>query len=193
MRLILVFISLCCNLLLGQTVPVISNSTNSPYRQLSLLSEDVDELRKELNELKDKQILLDEKNKNLKNGYFQEEMQKLQTSYANLEQKFEDTCRFISDIGTEKYDLMQKELQANKDFSIQIEQKILAILTDWCKQAEGKIEAKGKRIEKVDPSEYQVSKNSKERFKKKTFLSYQCKAIEEKNRMGKSRDLFKKT
>ena len=27
---------------------------------------------------------------------------------------------------------------------------------------------------------------------KKAFLSYQCKEIEENNRMGKSRDLFKK-
>ena len=27
---------------------------------------------------------------------------------------------------------------------------------------------------------------------KKTFLSYQCKEIEERDRMGKTRDLFKK-
>ena len=49
------------------------------------------------------------------------------------------------------------------------------------------------------------SKGEKERYKhlnaefqriarrdKKAFLSYQCKEIEEKNRMGKTRDLFKK-
>ena len=49
------------------------------------------------------------------------------------------------------------------------------------------------------------SKGAKERFKhlnaefqrigrrdKKAFLSYQCKEIEEKYRMGKTRDLFKK-
>ena len=49
------------------------------------------------------------------------------------------------------------------------------------------------------------SKGEKERYKhlnrefqrkarrnKKTFLSNQCKEIEEKNRMGKTRDLFKK-
>ena len=36
-----------------------------------------------------------------------------------------------------------------------------------------------------------VPKNSKERFKK-VFLSDQCKEIDEKNRMGKPRDLFKK-
>ena len=37
----------------------------------------------------------------------------------------------------------------------------------------------------------QSSKNSKER-EKKAFLSNQCKQIEEKNRMGRTRDLFKK-
>ena len=37
----------------------------------------------------------------------------------------------------------------------------------------------------------QSSKNSKER-EKKGFLSNQCKQIEEKNRMGRTRDLFKK-
>ena len=50
------------------------------------------------------------------------------------------------------------------------------------------------------------SKREKERYKhlnaefqritkkdKKVFLSDQCKEIEENNRMGKSRDLFKKT
>ena len=36
-----------------------------------------------------------------------------------------------------------------------------------------------------------VPKNSKERDKK-AFLSDQCKEIEENNRMGKTRDLFKK-
>ena len=35
-----------------------------------------------------------------------------------------------------------------------------------------------------------IPKNSKER--QKAFLSEQCKEIEENNRMGKTRDLFKK-
>ena len=35
-----------------------------------------------------------------------------------------------------------------------------------------------------------VAKNTKERLKK-AFLSDQCKEIEEKNRMGKTTDLFK--
>ena len=38
----------------------------------------------------------------------------------------------------------------------------------------------------------QIPKNRKERFKKKAFLSDQCKEIEENNRMGETRDLFKK-
>ena len=38
----------------------------------------------------------------------------------------------------------------------------------------------------------QSSKNSKERLKKKAFLSDQCKEIEENNRMRKTRDFFKK-
>ena len=40
----------------------------------------------------------------------------------------------------------------------------------------------------IYPSECIVPKNSKE----KAFLSDQCKEIEETNRMGKTRDLFKK-
>ena len=45
---------------------------------------------------------------------------------------------------------------------------------------------------KIHPFECRVPKNSKERLKKKAFLSDQCKEIEENNRMGKTRDLFKK-
>ena len=48
-----------------------------------------------------------------------------------------------------------------------------------------------RRKEKIHPSECRVPKNSKE--SKKSFLSEQCKEIEENNRMGKTRDLFKKT
>ena len=40
------------------------------------------------------------------------------------------------------------------------------------------------------PFECRVPKNSKEGMK--AFLSDQCKEIEENNRMGKTRDLFKK-
>ena len=53
---------------------------------------------------------------------------------------------------------------------------------------------KQRRKGKINPSECRVPKNSKERLKKKkkAFLSGQCKEIEENNRMGKTRDLFKK-
>ena len=42
----------------------------------------------------------------------------------------------------------------------------------------------------IHPSECRVPKNSKEN--KKAFLSDECKEIEQNNRMGKTRDLFKK-
>ena len=42
------------------------------------------------------------------------------------------------------------------------------------------------------PSECRVPENRKQRDKK-VCLSDQCKEIEEKNRMAKTRDLFKKT
>ena len=48
-----------------------------------------------------------------------------------------------------------------------------------------------RRKGKIYLFECRVSKNSKERDKK-AFLSDQCKEIEENNRMGKTRDFFKK-
>ena len=47
-----------------------------------------------------------------------------------------------------------------------------------------------KRKGKIYPSECRVPKNT--RKDKKAFLSEQCKEIEGKNRMGKTRDPFKK-
>ena len=52
---------------------------------------------------------------------------------------------------------------------------------------EEKCKAKGNSID--IPFEWRVPKNGKER---KESLSDQCKEIEENNRMGKTRDLFKK-
>ena len=51
-------------------------------------------------------------------------------------------------------------------------------------------EMKSKEKRKDIPSECRVPKNT--RKDKKAFLSEQCKEIEEKIRMGKTRDLFKK-
>ena len=53
-------------------------------------------------------------------------------------------------------------------------------------------EAKGKR-EKERYTQLNAEFQRIARRDKKTFLCEQCKEIEEKNRMGKIRDLFKKT
>ena len=56
---------------------------------------------------------------------------------------------------------------------------------------EKKRSEKQRRKRKIYPFDCRVPKNSKERDKE-AFLSNQCKDIEENNRMGKIRDLFKK-
>ena len=58
-------------------------------------------------------------------------------------------------------------------------------LTNSC---EKKRSEKQRRKGKIKASECRVPKNNK----KKAFHSDQCKEIEENNRMGKTRDLFKK-
>ena len=58
--------------------------------------------------------------------------------------------------------------------------------------AEKRTEAKGKR-EKERYIHLNAEFQSIARRDKQAFLSYQCKEIEENNRMGKTRDLFKKT
>ena len=57
--------------------------------------------------------------------------------------------------------------------------------------AEKKREAKGKR-EKEKYTHLNAEFQRIARREKKAFLSNQCKEIEENNRMGKTRDLFKK-
>ena len=61
-------------------------------------------------------------------------------------------------------------------------------LTNSCEKKRS--ERQGRK-ENLYPFESRVPKNSKKRFKK-AFLSNQCKEIEENNRMGKTRYLFKK-
>ena len=58
-------------------------------------------------------------------------------------------------------------------------------LTNSC---EKKKSEKQRRKGKIFPSECRVPKKASR--DKKAFLSNQCKQIEEKNRMGKTRDLF---
>ena len=60
-------------------------------------------------------------------------------------------------------------------------------LTNSCETKRSK---KQRRKEKIYPSECSVPK--KTRRDKKAYLSDQCKEIEENNRMGKTRDPFKK-
>ena len=60
-------------------------------------------------------------------------------------------------------------------------------LTNSCEKKRSK---KQRRKGKIYPFECRGPKNSKK--DKKAFLSDQCKEIEEKNRMEKTRDLFKK-
>ena len=60
-------------------------------------------------------------------------------------------------------------------------------LTNSCGKKRSK---KQRRKRKIQASEGRVPKIA--RRDKKAFLSDQCKEIEEKNRIGKTRDLFKK-
>ena len=60
-------------------------------------------------------------------------------------------------------------------------------LTNSCERREAKSKGEKKRYKHLN-AEFQ----RKARRDKKAFLSEQCKEIEENNRMGKTRDLFKK-
>ena len=64
-------------------------------------------------------------------------------------------------------------------------------LSEKALQRAEKREAKGK-VEKGNYSHLNAEFQRKARRDKKTFLSVQCKEIEENNRMGKTRNLFKK-
>ena len=65
----------------------------------------------------------------------------------------------------------------------------MAVWGGLTKSCEKKRSERQKRKGKIYPSECRVPNNSKN---KKALLSDQCKEIEENNRMGKTRDLFKK-
>ena len=64
-------------------------------------------------------------------------------------------------------------------------------LEEALQRAEKRTEAKGKE-EKERYTHLNAEFQRVARRDKKAFLSSQCKEIEEKNRMGKTRDLFKK-
>ena len=62
-------------------------------------------------------------------------------------------------------------------------------LTNSCEKKRGK---KQRRKRKIYLEDLNAEFQRIARRDKKSFLSYQCKEIEETNRMGKTRDLFKK-
>ena len=66
----------------------------------------------------------------------------------------------------------------------------MAVCGGLINSCEKKRSEKQRRKGKIQASECRVQRIA--RRGKKAFLSNQCKEIEEKNRMGKTRDLFKK-
>ena len=60
-------------------------------------------------------------------------------------------------------------------------------LTNSCEKKEAKSKGEKERYKHLNAEFQRITRRDK-----KAFLSDQCKEIEEKNRMGKTRDLFKK-
>ena len=60
-------------------------------------------------------------------------------------------------------------------------------LTNSCEKKRSKIQGEKERYKHVNAEFQRIARRDK-----KAYLSDQCKEIEEKNRMGKTRDLFKK-
>ena len=60
-------------------------------------------------------------------------------------------------------------------------------LTNSCEKREAKSKGEKERYKHLNAEFQRIARTDK-----KAFLSDQCKEIEEKNRMGKTRDLFKK-
>ena len=60
-------------------------------------------------------------------------------------------------------------------------------LTNSCKKREAKSKGEKERYKHLNAEFQRIARD------KKGFFSDQCKDIEENNRMGKTRDLFKKT
>ena len=60
-------------------------------------------------------------------------------------------------------------------------------LTNSCEKREAKSKGENKRYKHLNAEFQRIARRDKE-----AFLSDQCKEIEENNRMGKTRDLFKK-
>ena len=80
---------------------------------------------------------------------------------------------------------MTKTIRKKKKFK-----KIIWLSEETLQIAEKRREAKGKG-EKEGHTQLNVEFQRIARSSKKAFLSEQCRQVEENNRMGKSRDLFK--
>ena len=59
--------------------------------------------------------------------------------------------------------------------------------TNSCEKKEAKSQGEKERYKHLNAEFERIARRNK-----KAFFSYQCKEIQEKNRMGKTRDLFKK-
>lgn len=188
MWVILAFLNLCKgSLLIGQTinspykqlnllngeVEVLKEVSENYKTKIDILEEEICNLKETITknneifktnyeELSKKISTLEAENKTLKESAQTDnslqELNLLKTSYNNLEQEIKKNCQFESNIELEKYNLIQKEIQEIKDFSLQLEQKILNILADWCKQAEYKIDIEHQALEKFK-NDFQNSNN----------------------------------
>ena len=64
---------------------------------------------------------------------------------------------------------------------------VLGVLTSSCEKKRSKNKGEKERYKHLNAELQRIARRDK-----KAFLSDQCKEIEENNRMGKTRDLFKK-
>ena len=94
------------------------------------------------------------------------------------------------ELWTEVHNIVQetgiKTIPKNKE----IQKSKMAVRGGLANSCEKKRSKKQRRKGKIYPFECRVERIAKR--DKKAFLSDQCKEIEENNRMGKTRDLFKK-
>ena len=94
------------------------------------------------------------------------------------------------ELWNEVRDIVQ-ETGTNHPHGKEMQKREMAVWGGLTNSCEKKRSEKQRRKRNIFPFECKVPKNSKERDKK-AFLSDQCKEIEGNNRMGKTRDLFKK-
>ena len=95
------------------------------------------------------------------------------------EELWKDTCDIVWEAVIKIIPKKNKCIKAKRlsEEVLQIAEKIIEVIHQGGKERYTHLDAKFQRITKSD---------------KKAFLSEQCKEIEENNRMGKTKDLFKK-